>query len=106
MLVWWTNRSRLPSSGVMKPNPFSSLNHLTVPVGMGVSPPLLEVLLPRRCCFPQGLHLRIHRSTIKRFGLVGGQGSTAAGKNTSPGLPTEHRSSSDQMDDPLPVRPG
>src|SRR5256885_6376659 len=34
MLVWWTKRSLLPSSGVMKPKPFSSLNHLTVPVAM------------------------------------------------------------------------
>src|SRR5262245_2147750 len=30
----WTKRSRPPSSGVMKPKPFSSLNHLTVPVPM------------------------------------------------------------------------
>src|SRR5205807_1423248 len=29
-----TNRSRPPSSGVMKPKPLSSLNHLTVPVAM------------------------------------------------------------------------
>src|SRR5437588_9816360 len=34
MPVWWTNRSLSPSSGVMKPNPLSSLNHFTVPVGM------------------------------------------------------------------------
>src|SRR3954469_22141141 len=34
MPVWWTNRSRLPSSGVMKPKPLSSLNHLTVPVAI------------------------------------------------------------------------
>src|SRR5215216_5929592 len=34
MPVWWTNRSLPPSSGVMKPKPFSSLNHFTVPVGM------------------------------------------------------------------------
>src|SRR5947207_7049649 len=32
--LWWTNRSFEPSSGVMKPNPFSSLNHFTVPLGM------------------------------------------------------------------------
>src|SRR3954454_23897274 len=30
----WTKRSRPPSSGVMKPNPLSSENHLTVPVAM------------------------------------------------------------------------
>src|SRR3989338_4003123 len=28
----WTNRSSPPLVGVMKPKPFSSLNHLTVPV--------------------------------------------------------------------------
>src|SRR5512147_2876205 len=28
------NRSSLPSSGVMKPKPFASLNHLTVPFAM------------------------------------------------------------------------
>src|ERR1700742_897993 len=30
----WTNTSLLPSLGVMKPNPFASLNHLTVPVAI------------------------------------------------------------------------
>src|SRR5829696_2722783 len=34
MLEWWTKRSLPPSSGVMKPKPFSSLNHFTVPVAM------------------------------------------------------------------------
>src|SRR3954452_23222181 len=34
MALWWTKRSLPPSSGVMKPKPFSSLNHLTVPVAM------------------------------------------------------------------------
>src|SRR3954451_19124300 len=32
--VWWTKRSFPPSSGVMKPKPFSSLNHFTVPVAI------------------------------------------------------------------------
>src|SRR6185312_1052759 len=34
MPVKWTNRSRPPSSGVMKPKPLSSLNHFTVPVAI------------------------------------------------------------------------
>src|SRR5918998_2858752 len=34
MAEWWTKRSLPWSSGVMKPKPFSSLNHLTVPVAM------------------------------------------------------------------------
>ena len=36
MLEKWTNRSFPPSSGVMKPKPFSSLNHFTVPVAIWV----------------------------------------------------------------------
>src|SRR3954466_2955999 len=38
MLVWCTKRSFDSSSGVMKPKPFSSLNHFTVPVA--IFPPL------------------------------------------------------------------
>src|SRR4051794_10607761 len=34
MLLWCTKRSFDPSSGVMKPYPFASLNHLTVPLAM------------------------------------------------------------------------
>src|SRR3954452_18532152 len=34
MPVWWTKRSLPDSSGVMNPKPFSSENHLTVPVAM------------------------------------------------------------------------
>src|SRR3954463_5974841 len=37
MAWWWTKRSLPGSSGVMKPKPFSSLNHLTVPVAMCIS---------------------------------------------------------------------
>src|SRR5688572_1121093 len=40
MLVWCTKRSLEPSSGVMKPKPFSSLNHFTVPVGICPPPSL------------------------------------------------------------------
>src|ERR1700761_7414709 len=35
------NRSSPPSSGVMKPKPFASLNHLTVPVA---------IFDPNKCC--------------------------------------------------------
>src|ERR671936_319856 len=42
-----TNRSRPPSSGVMKPNPFSSENHLTVPVPTDEPHLLLDAV--RRC---------------------------------------------------------
>src|SRR5829696_1943207 len=40
----WTNRSRPPSSGVMKPKPLSSENHLTVPDAITSSSPLLAGL--------------------------------------------------------------
>src|SRR5437763_6073803 len=50
MLVWWTKRSLLPSSGVMKPKPFSSLNHLTVPVAMHSSTAV-------SCCVCRGSYL-------------------------------------------------
>src|SRR3954469_568512 len=40
----WTKRSRSPSSGVMKPKPFSSLNHFTVPVAMSHLPPSSTVV--------------------------------------------------------------
>src|SRR5947208_1964389 len=42
----WTKTSALPSDGVMKPNPLSALNHLTVPCAIlaflpgGAPPPL------------------------------------------------------------------
>src|SRR4051794_13891952 len=35
----WTNASLLPSSGVMNPKPFSSLNHFTTPVAIFDSAP-------------------------------------------------------------------
>src|SRR6266849_2547230 len=37
MAVWWTNTSLPPPSGVMKPNPFESLNHFTLPVAIRAS---------------------------------------------------------------------
>src|SRR3954452_17522517 len=49
MPVWWTKRSLPPSSGVTKPKPFSSLNHLTVPVAILESPPTYCALRTRRC---------------------------------------------------------
>src|SRR6185437_5251350 len=47
MPEWCTNRSLDWSSGVMKPKPLSSLNHLTVPVAIAF-PPASLVLRARR----------------------------------------------------------
>src|SRR3954470_14691283 len=47
MALWWTKRSFVPSSGVMKPKPLSSLNHLTVPVAMSVTSTALCALRTR-----------------------------------------------------------
>src|SRR4051794_30734744 len=44
----WTNRSRPPSAGVMKPYPLSSLNHLTVPIAIWQEPPRSSGLRLRR----------------------------------------------------------
>src|SRR4029078_335521 len=38
MLLWCTNRSLEPSSGLMKPYPLLSLNHLTVPFAIKTPP--------------------------------------------------------------------
>src|SRR3954453_21728092 len=54
MLLWCTNRSLPWSSGVMKPKPFSSLNHLTVPVAMMI----LRVLVLRNAEDADGQRLR------------------------------------------------
>src|SRR5215207_1362722 len=40
MAEWWTKRSLPWSSGAMKPKPFSSLNHFTVPVAIYSAPPM------------------------------------------------------------------
>src|SRR6185369_11778236 len=42
----WTNTSS-PPGWEMKPNPFSGLNHFTVPVGMG-DPPFWRLVFERR----------------------------------------------------------
>ena len=47
-LVWiaekCTNTSLLPSAGVMKPKPFDSLNHLTVPLSLAIDKiPILQI---------------------------------------------------------------
>src|SRR5438045_1164947 len=50
----WTKTSLPPSSGVMKPYPFASLNHLTVPVAISVHlpPEALERTGRRRSANP------------------------------------------------------
>src|SRR5688572_17136102 len=45
MLLWWAKRSLPPSSGVMKPKPFASLNHFTVPVAIAF--PILDSVAGR-----------------------------------------------------------
>src|SRR3954469_14504153 len=59
MPVWCTKRSLPGSSGVMKPKPFSSLNHFTVPVGMCLLPPA-QVLNDRGGCNEATTCVRLH----------------------------------------------
>src|SRR5882762_11161356 len=46
MAVWCTKQSLPPFSGVMKPNPFASLNHFTVPVIRAICALLLACTVP------------------------------------------------------------
>src|SRR5438045_3214822 len=61
----WTNTSLPPSSGVMKPYPFASLNHFTVPVAILKTPPSEEVL--------SGKEARIGRATGTRSSASAGR---------------------------------
>src|SRR5690606_11948385 len=77
------NRSSPPSSGVMKPNPFASLNHLTVPVDLGLSPwtavavvsdmrtASLNRMFDRRhwawACLPSGFRVGLHAAKDPRM---------------------------------------
>src|SRR3954468_23022974 len=68
----WTKASDPPSSGVMKPKPFSSLNHFTTPVAICAAPPLLSYargVLPA-LAFPHAYGRRVAALTA-RFIPVG-----------------------------------
>src|SRR5580765_2921163 len=76
MLLWWAKRSLPPSSGVMNPKPFESLNHFTVPVDIGVIPFLncmcadkAETRFRARCSRGE-LDCRRHRSLKRRRGTA------------------------------------
>src|ERR1043165_1648523 len=64
MFVWCTNRSLPPPSAAMKPNPFSSLNHLTVPVGM--KPVLLGLPATPEDVQPLPRGLQLHLAVPRR----------------------------------------
>src|SRR5215469_10169578 len=58
------NRSSPPPSGVMKPKPFASLNHLTVPVAMLLVPKKIKRGRGPWCAENQGRGNRTNRSTV------------------------------------------
>src|SRR5215831_6445639 len=62
----WANRSSPPPSGVMKPKPFASLNHFTVPVAIAGNP-LPQVLSIRERC-PVDVHLKESTAVGRRNG--------------------------------------
>src|SRR4029078_12787985 len=65
----WTKASFPPSSGVMKPKPFSSLNHLTTPVAIQhllTAGPMREVVLPGTA-FPHASTAAPMRPGTNRF---------------------------------------
>src|ERR671916_1319992 len=64
----WTNASLPPSSGVMNPKPFSSLNHLTTPVAIQhllVPTQMREVVLPGTA-FPHA-HTAVRGGSYERM---------------------------------------
>src|SRR4051794_28853797 len=71
MPVWWTKRSLPGSSGVMKPKPLSSLNHLTVPVASLASLLGLSVLRSRRGA---------HEATTRTLARLGSGGDPRCGR--------------------------
>ena len=75
MAVWWQNTSSPPPSWVMKPKPFASLNHFTVPVAMR-----LASLARSRQEAPRGL-LSLGRRTAENSaqGQTGSQARTTSG---------------------------
>src|SRR3954467_1110556 len=65
----WTNASLPPSSGVMKPKPFSSLNHFTTPVAIQhllTTVPMREVVLPGTA-FPHASRPLVTAATTHGF---------------------------------------
>src|SRR5437868_13432774 len=102
MLEWWTNRSRPPSSGVMKPKPFSSLNHLTVPLGMWSDPPCFK------CCYggcPPGACTCVLTPPYKPDGLTSWEG-TGHGRSDVTRARDEAAVARDHAEDLALLRPG
>src|SRR6187397_1197233 len=77
MAVWWTKQSLSPFSGVMKPKPFASLNHFTVPRVRAIAP------TPRLFDSVRGPDVPVHRVFYER-------GPIPRHKNRSPGLPRHY----------------
>src|SRR5581483_8659847 len=61
------NRSSPPSSGVMNPKPFASLNHLTVPVAIPTSPVTHD--LPRARLKSSAAARRSHPLRLAHLGI-------------------------------------
>src|SRR5690349_18749911 len=61
MAEWCTKQSFWPFSGVMKPKPLASLNHLTVPVIRIADTPEIDVSEYRAC--------RTHRTRLESCGI-------------------------------------
>src|SRR5918995_3774091 len=79
-----TNASLPPSSGVMKPKPFSSLNHLTTPVA--IQHLLTAVLMREGCC--RALPSRMLLAALEERHVGGGYTSVAASPCAQPGATT------------------
>src|SRR5829696_9013722 len=78
----WTNASLPPSSGVMNPKPFSSLNHFTTPVANPNTSSQESIRCARWCCRALPSRMLLHRA-----------GAAADGADLyHPGRPSVHGS--------------
>jgi hypothetical protein len=70
MAEWWTKRSLLPSSGVIKPKPLSLLNHFTVPFVRIVASPSEYECWSKRAVTERprwaSMHLSLQREVLRR----------------------------------------
>src|SRR5215216_3460650 len=101
MALWWTKRSLPPSSGVMKPKPLSSLNHLTVPVAMGADPSTGSLVLRTRRRLSEA-RLRDLTTTLRRRLRERTQGSDVWYERATAVMPRGVPSSF-QAQDPRPI---
>src|SRR5512142_2267968 len=70
MALKWANRSSPPSFGVINPKPFASLNHLTVPVAISLTPCIKHRASPLQVLHADAEVLTLQASCIRPITLA------------------------------------